>query len=354
MSWPVLVALQQLREHDRDRTHRLVLIGTSSDERRAVGLGLRSFDRINPPAGFGAERTLARLIRDHGPIDVLHAWGAGAVIASGRVRGAGRRIASLHGGTSTTPRSARRGLRRSLDRFDRVIFPTDQVRSAWTAGDWKWPPSSVIPMFGERVADASRVRAAKREAWGVDDATTVVLPATDPPYSLNAREAVFQVGVVGLAGRRVRVVLDRASGGLERARRFAHAQQLEDFVVIDDGSPVERLAASDIALFMRRGGRAAGDAGDPGIVRWALANGLLIVAPRDGEEELSDSGPGVATVRPHEHAPYASALHRCLASRDTPIHRASSDAATAGNNGRFEGWLSEHALLYEGQAHITP
>ncbi len=114
-------------------------------------------------------------------------------------------------------------------------------------------------------------RAAIRESWGLTDPRIkVVVVLADPPASIEALHALFDVGLVSVAGRNVRLVMSPRAHAMQRAWHVQQTAGREPIMILDSRveEPWTLLFACDAALVMNDGLS----------LLWAMSAGLPIVA----------------------------------------------------------------------------
>lgn len=281
------------------------------------------------PLGLRLSMDAARRDRAAGATDEEHAWlliGGEPMVQAARCVGLGGD--AMRGRVRLMPRVE--GFRRFVPGAQRALLAllhqADRV-DCWTVGAAalvsRLGCGHAVPRFGQAtlcafaqsvIADAIALqpptadRAALRERWGVDDATTVVALLADRPEQVDAREPVLAAAFTHEildafrpARRDVRVLCHP-----HNARR-AQAHQLSDWMLLpslfmqDAGvlTPWSVLPGCDLALAPR-----PIDAGLS--ILWAGAMGVPVIAPPEPRLPMLAGLPGVLTPCKSERAKHLS------------------------------------------------
>ncbi|HRQ72302.1 MAG TPA: hypothetical protein PLU35_04655 [Phycisphaerales bacterium] len=229
------IACAAALQHTADHAHTICIIAGGEAETRCAELGLRTTDRIVAPLGRAtlALNGLRRFVRDRGPFDAVQCWSAGIEATARRACGPMTRILPL--------------------------------------------PSAHILAAAAADAGTHADRANARHALELDDRDFVVALLADPPASGDARQFIFLIGLLDIAGTTICGLVDARSASLARARRF-HARAQINWRLLVTRRPLPSLiAACDAAAVVAR-------ATDPhaqppvALIAAAHASGVPVVA----------------------------------------------------------------------------
>lgn len=262
--WAVLHALGVLVSQP---DHRVLLIGNSSDAKRARGAGLPGFHRVQAHGNrpVNALRTIREAISTSGA-DCVHAW-------------------------DTTSR--------------------DVLRRAGASNMNTTIPPEIERAFPEASVDRGRTRA----AWGLDENTRVILPSNDHPRDVDAMRLAYIAGILSVAGTPTVSIAPSRARNLNRAARFTWRHDRSRWLIIDDRSPLLLRGAGDAVWWQATSPR------DTGLtVRMLIESGLPGAADR-AEQTMGLPEDRMVLCEPsHELAP-TTALGRPLARYDaSPDH----------------------------------
>ena len=224
-------AVRRTTEH----AHTVCIVGGSGAETRCGELGLRTTDRIVAPLGRPALALngLRRFVRDRAPFDAVQCWDAGL---------------------ETTAR--------------RACGPTARVLSV---------PSPGVLAAAAADAGAQTDRADARHALELDEDDFVVALLADPPTTGDARQFIFLIGLLDIAGTTISGLVDARSASLARARRFHARAQINWRLLVARRAVPSLIAACDAAAVVAR---ATDPHGPPpsALIAAAHASGVPVVA----------------------------------------------------------------------------
>lgn len=275
------LAVAALRATARSDDITIVIGPTRAGDAALMG-GVHAHARIGAPLGKtelawrAIRRRAAEFVRRGGAI---LAWSPGAAAAARlafpRAPVAACVLEAELGSFDATSR-LRRAMVRSL--ADGAVFGSPAQAASWGVHGARvaTPP---VPRAAPLDADARR---ATRERWGFDDDAPVVALLGDPPLPLDARRAMFLVGVLAIAGTPVHGVAPHDATGVERARRLIERQRGPWSVGVDDRPPDHWLGACDAAIAF-----AGRDGGEPLAALWGARSGLPIIVEREGAQRAS-------------------------------------------------------------------
>ncbi len=259
--------------------HRVLAIGGAPLDWALHAAGLRA-ERVASPFGSAYTAVPALRSRLRGErFDLIHCWSPTASAAARWVRRQTPQVLTLTQAWGADARCGGGGFGpRSLARA--IMVPGEARReSLVAAGVDARRVHAVPPAVDPGLLERAR-RAGLREAWGVDDATTVVALLSDPPTAGDALRADLGAGlayetVKGGSAAPARILLLRHPGQHRRAqsRRMMDNYGAGGLVAQEPqlAAPWQVLPACDAAMSL-------GDRGGGLALRWAMAAGLPIVA----------------------------------------------------------------------------
>lgn len=210
-----------LSNDEADTASHVVVLGGAFAADRAVACGLDQFDRIAPPLHRPALawRALRALLRSRPPCDVVVAWSAGCAALARFALPWTPAVAMI----GESPARAAPGLvvRRTLSGFDpaSVCFAGERIRAEWAALEPPLRDAALLPPPCPH-ARGDAVRARWRALWESGEDPVIGFVADDES-AVDAHEASFVVGVLGLARQRVVGVAPARSHSIHRAWRLA-------------------------------------------------------------------------------------------------------------------------------------
>lgn len=193
-----------------DHAHTVCILGAGEAETRAADLGLPTPDRIVAPLGRTALALsgLRRFVRDRGPFDAVQCWTKGIETTARRACGPTARILPL---------------------------PSAHVLAAAAAD-----------------SDSRTDRASARITLELDEHDFAVALLADPPSAGDARQFIFLVGLLDIAGTTICGLVDARSASLPRARRFHARAQINWRLLVTRRAIPSLIAACDAAAVVAR------------------------------------------------------------------------------------------------------
>ncbi|MCW5777228.1 MAG: hypothetical protein KIS87_12390 [Phycisphaeraceae bacterium] len=215
--------------------HTCCIIGAGEAEARAADLGLPTPDRIVAPLGRSslALSAIRRFLRDRRPFDAVQCWTAGIEATARRACGPMTRILPL---------------------------PSPRVLSAAAAD-----------------AQTRSNRADARRALELTEQDFVVALLADPPNTGDARQFIFLIGLLDIAGATICGLVDARSASLARARRFHARAQINWRLLVSRHAVPSLIAACDAAAVVSRATNSH-DKPPTELIAAAHASGVPVVA----------------------------------------------------------------------------
>lgn len=293
----------------------VLLLGPAGASREAALVGLGPHWRLPPLLGAPAllRVPLRRAIAAWRPL-LLHAWDAESALLLARIapdlEGAPPMAATL-----TAVREPAGAAPLSLDRMEALCIGD---RARHQAAAFGWLPGRLRSVMPPRMAGPAGSRAALRRRWGAGEGTRVVLVSADPWSAADGRVAFDAAGRAFLAGQPVKLVVEPRIAQAHELWRLDRLTQLGGLVVVEPeaalpwrvapGADVHYLPEAVHPLEGPHRSRWRAISGPPSGAlgaAWSAAEGLCVVAPRNGPVDqamvpqrlsLVDPGPNLAAL----------------------------------------------------------
>lgn len=233
-----------------------LLLGNAHDERQAADLGLRTTDRIAPPAAkpWRSITAVRRLLRRTPAPDLIHAWspstGTLATLAAPSVP----RVITLNLNPASTAQAHWLSvLCRTAPGSTTVLALSNSVKRAWVQSGLSPDRIQVIHPGINMQRLAHTERESVRHSWGIDDAKTCIVALIGQRAACcDARRAAHILAAAHLSGLDTAMVYPPGAAHHRAAHAIARGAGCEHRLIPEPlmDQPWRILPAVDVALFL--------------------------------------------------------------------------------------------------------